>query len=118
LKNKRTELIGSLNGFYSEHFRWLLAESVQEWSYLDCRLEEVDKRLAKQLEPYADVMLRLCNIPGVDFTTAAVILAEIGLDMSRFADAAHLVSWAGLCPGNNESGGQRYSVQPARAIGI
>jgi hypothetical protein len=45
----------------------------------------------------------------VDFTTAAVILAEIGLDMSRFADAAHLASWAGLCPGNNESGGKRFS---------
>jgi transposase len=109
LKNKRTELIGSLNGFYSEHFRWLLAESVEELSYLDRRLEELDKRLARQLQPYADVMLRLCTIPGVDFTTAAVILAEIGLDMSRFADAAHLASWAGLCPGNNESGGKRFS---------
>jgi transposase len=82
---------------------------VQELSYFDCRLEEVDKRLAKQLQPYADVMLRLCTIPGVDFTTAAVILAEIGIDMNRFADAAHLASWAGLCPGNNESGGKRHS---------
>jgi transposase len=109
LKNKRTELIGSLNGFYSEHFRWLLSESVQELSYLDRRLEETDKRLAKRLQAHADVMLRLCTIPGVDFTTAAVILAEIGLDMSRFADAAHLASWAGLCPGNNESAGKRYS---------
>jgi transposase len=109
LKNKRTELIGSLKGFYSEHFRCLLSESVQELSYLDHRLEEVDKRLAKQLQPHADVMLRLCTIPGVDFTTAAVILAEIGLDMTRFPTAAHLASWAGLCPGNNESGGKRYS---------
>lgn len=109
LKNKRTELIGSLNGFYSEHFRWLLSESVQELSYLDRRLEAADKSLAKRLQPHADIMLRLCTIPGVDFTTAAVILAEIGLDMGRFADAAHLASWAGLCPGNNESAGKRYS---------
>jgi transposase len=109
LKRKRTELTASLNGFYSEHLRWLLSEAVQELGYLDRKLEEVDKRLAKQLQPHADMMFRLCTIPGVDFTTAAVILAEIGFDMSRFPDAAHLASWAGLCPGNHESGGKRYS---------
>jgi transposase len=109
LKRKRTELAASLNGFYSEHLRWLLSEAVQELGYLDRKLEEVDKRLAKQLQPHADVIFRLCTIPGVDFTTAAVILAEIGFDMSRFPDAAHLASWAGLCPGNHESGGKRYS---------
>jgi transposase len=109
LKNKRTELAASLKGFYSEHFRWLLAEGVQELAYLDLKLEHIDQRLAKQLQPHVDLILRLCTIPGVDFTTAAVILAEIGFDMSRFADAAHLASWAGLCPGNNESAGKRYS---------
>jgi hypothetical protein len=56
-----------------------------------------------------DLILRLCTSPRVDFTTAAVIVAEIGLDMSRFPDAAHLSSWAGLSPGNNESAGKRYS---------
>jgi transposase len=109
LKNKRTELTASLNGFYSDHFRWLLSEAVQELAYLDSKLERMDKRLAKQLQPQADLILRLCTIPGVDFTTAAVIIAEIGFDMSRFPDAAHLASWAGLCPGNNESAGKRYS---------
>jgi transposase len=98
-----------LKGFYSEHFRWLLSEAVQELAYLDRKLEQIDKRLAKQLQPHADVLLRLCTIPGVDFTTAVVIVAEIGFDMSRFPDAAHLASWAGLCPGNNESAGKRYS---------
>lgn len=109
LKHKSKELAASLNGFYSEHFRWLLFEAVQELRYLDGKLKQVDKRLAKQLQPHAEVLLRLCTIPGVDFTTAAVILAEIGFDMSRFPDAAHLASWAGLCPGNNESAGKRYS---------
>jgi transposase len=109
LKNKRTELTASLQGFYSEHLRWLLSEAVQELAYLDGKLDQIDKRLAKQLQPHVDVIVRLCTIPGVDFTTAAVILAEIGFDMSRFADASHLASWAGLCPGNNESAGKRYS---------
>jgi transposase len=109
LKNKRTELIGSLKGFYSEHFRWLLAEAVQDLAYLDRKLEPLDQQLAKRLLPYGDLIRRLCTIPGVDFTTAAVIVAEIGLDMSRFPDADHLVSWAGVCPGNNESAGKRFS---------
>jgi transposase len=109
LKNKRTELTASLNGSYSEHFRWLLSEAVQELACLDGKLEQVDRRLAKQLQPHADLILRLCTIPGVDFTTAAVILAEVGFDMSRFPDSAHLASWAGLSPGNNESAGKRYS---------
>ena len=109
MKNKKAELAASLHGFYSEHLRWLLSEATQELADLDGKLEQVDKRLAKQLQPHADLILRLCTIPGVDFTTAAVILAEIGLDMSRFPDAGHLASWAGLSPGNNESAGKRHS---------
>src|SRR5258708_38880239 len=73
------------------------------------KLEPLDQQLAKRLLPYGDLIRSLCTIPGVDFTTAAVIIAEVGLDMSRFPDAAHLVSWAGLCPGNNESAGKRFS---------
>ena len=109
LKNKTAELIRSLQGFYTEHFRWLLAEVLEELVHLDGKLEQIDKRLAKQLQPHADLILRLCTIPGVEFTAAAAIVAEIGFDMSRFPDPAHLASWAGLCPGNNESAGKRHS---------
>jgi transposase len=109
LKNKRAELRASLKGFYTEHFRWLLADSLQELAQLDRKLVQVDQRLARQLQPHTDLILRLCTIPGVEFITAAVIIAEIGFDMSRFPDPAHLASWAGLCPGNNESAGKRYS---------
>jgi transposase len=109
LKNKKAELAASLHGFYNEHFRWLLSEAIQELTDLDRKLEQVDKRLARQLQPHVDLILRLCTIPGVDFTTAAVIVAEVGLDMSRFPDADHLASWAGLSPGNNESAGKRHS---------
>ena len=109
LKNKRAELTAALKGFYTEHFRWLLAEALEELVHLDRKLERIDKRLARQLAPHQDLIARLCTIPGVDFTTAAVIIAELGFDMTRFPNPAQLASWAGLCPGNNESAGKRYS---------
>jgi transposase len=90
LKNKKAELIASLQGFYTEHFRWLLAEFLQELVQLDSKLERGDKRIAVHLHPHADLVRRLCTIPGVEFTAAAVILAEIGFDMNRFPDPAHL----------------------------
>ena len=109
LRNKKVELTASLRGFSSEHFRWLLREDMQDLAHLDCKQQPLDHQLAKRLMPHADLIRRLCTIPGVDFTTAAVIIAEIGLDMSRFPDPAHLVSWAGVCPGNNERAGKRFS---------
>lgn len=109
LRRKKKELAASLKGFFTEHFRWLLGEALQELGALDRKLLAMDKRLAECLRPHGDLILRLCTIPGVDFTTAATILAEVGFDMSRFPDAGHLASWAGLCPGNNESAGKRFS---------
>jgi len=82
---------------------------VQDLAHLDRKLQPLDRQLAQRLRAHPDLIRRLCTIPGVDFTTAAVIVAEIGSDMSRFPDAAHLVSWAGVCPGNNESAGKRFS---------
>jgi transposase len=109
LKNKKAELASSLNGFYSDHFRWLLAKAMDELDHLDRSLGEVDQRIGQSVKLHVDLITRLCTIPGVEFTTATTIIAEIGLDMTRFTDGAHLASWAGLCPGNNESGGKRLS---------
>jgi transposase len=69
-------LIGSLKDFYSDHFRWLLTEAVKDLAHLDRKLELLDQQLAKRLLPYTDLIRRLCTVPGVDFTTAAVIVAE------------------------------------------
>ena len=109
LKNKRELLIGSLEGFSNEHFRWLLSEALHDLKQLDRTLAQVDQRLGQALQPHKDLLLRLCTIPGFDFTAAATVLSEVGFDMQRFADPAHLASWAGLCPGCNESAGKRCS---------
>lgn len=98
LKNKKAELAQSLNGFCSEHLRWLLKEAVEELRHLDRKLLDADQRIGEQVKPHVDLIRRLCSIPGVEFTTATTILAEIGLDMSRFPDPAHLASWAGCAP--------------------
>lgn len=109
LKNKKPVLIASLNGFYSEHFRWLLKEALDELARADRKLFELDCRIGEYVKPHVDLIRRLCTVPGVEFTTATTILAEAGFDMSQFADPTHLASWAGLCPGNNESAGKRFS---------
>ena len=109
LKNKRELLIGSLEGFSNEHFRWLLSRHSHDLKQLDGTLAQVDQRLGAALQPHKELLLRLCTIPGFDFTAAAAVLSEVGLDMKRFADPAHLASWAGLCPGCNESAGKRSS---------
>ena len=109
LKSRQGELAGSLHGYATDHFRWLLRQLLDEAATLDGKLNELDQRLRERMEPHADAIARLCTIPGVQETTAWLLIAELGTDMSRFPDAAHAASWAGLCPGNCESAGKRQS---------
>src|SRR5262249_31584625 len=67
------------------------------------------QRMQQKLEPYTAQLALLDEIPGVDWTLAAVIIAELGVDMSVFDNVSQLASWAGVCPGNNESAGKRKS---------
>src|SRR5215467_4545284 len=69
----------------------------------------LEQRIQQRLEPYATQMQLLDEIPGVDWGVAAVVIAELGVDMSVFQTVSQLVSWAGICPGNNESAGKRKS---------
>jgi transposase len=75
--------------------------------------QEITRRLAEQVtadgRPFQRLIELLVTIPGVSTRAAEVVLAEIGTDMARFPTAGHLASWAGMCPGNNESGGKRMS---------
>jgi transposase len=72
-------------------------------------LAVLEKHIQEKLEPYAAQLALLDEIPGVDRTLAAVIIAELGVDMSVFQSVSQLASWAGVCPGNNESAGKRRS---------
>jgi hypothetical protein len=73
------------------------------------QLAGIDAGLCEEFLPHEDLLRRLCTIPGVDKTTARVIVAELGTDMQQFPSAARVAAWAGLCPGNSESAGQRFS---------
>jgi transposase len=109
LRGKREELELVLRGRVTDHHRYLLAELMDELEFLENRLARLDQQLSTCMQPFQAQVERLCGIPGVDLLTAWTLIAELGADMSVFPDAAHVASWAGLCPGNRESGGKRLS---------
>ncbi len=109
LRSKLPELRQALEGRVEAHHRFLLARLLEHIDFIETTLQTVQEEIAGRLEPYNGAAERLQTIPGVGAHAAATILAEIGGDMSRFPTAAHLASWAGLCPGHHESGGKRLS---------
>jgi transposase len=109
LKDKEADLVRALNGRFDDHFRYLLRDLLEDWDRVESKVGQLGRRVEQELEAQGDVVERLCTIPGVERITAWTILAEIGLDMRQFPDAGHLASWAGLCPGNQESAGKRLS---------
>ena len=76
----------------------------------------MDEEAGDEASPFHELILRLSAIPGVSRLSATAILAEIGRDMSRFPTAGHLVAWAGLCPGQNESAGKRKSARLRKSL--
>lgn len=109
LRNKREQLELTLRGSIQEHHRYLLGELVADLEFIEDKIRRLDAELARRFQPYSDQVAGLCSIPGVDVLTAWTLLAELGPDMSVFPSAAQAASWAGLCPGNRESGGKRLS---------
>jgi transposase len=97
------------NRFQIEHHGILVAQLLAHIDTLDAAIKTLDERVEATLAPHEQVVELLCTIPGVALRTAQVLIAECGLDMSRFPTAGHLASWAGICPGHNESAGRRRS---------
>jgi transposase len=114
LKQKRGELERALEGQVTEHHRFLLRELKESVEHLDGKIQRFEAEIARHMPPFEWAAGLLMTMPGVDRTAACALLAEIGADMSRFPSARHLASWAGLCPGNNESAGRRRSGKSHR----
>ena len=107
LRPKRAALERALSGRLADHQRFMLAEQLCHIDALDEMLERVSTEIARRVEPNSTAVELLDGIPGVGRRIAEILLAEIGPDMTRFPTAAHLASWAGVCPGNNQSAGKR-----------
>jgi transposase len=99
----------ALEGKVEEHHRFLLKLQLDRVEAVEADLAILEQRMHKMLQPYRQQLTLLDEIPGVDLTLAAVIIAELGVDMTVFQSVSQLASWAGVCPGNNESAGKRKS---------
>jgi transposase len=101
----------ALEGRVKPHHRLLLRALLDHVDFLEGALEALDAEVERAFAPFAP---QLETIPGVRRTTAATLLAELGADLGVFASAKHLASWAGVCPGNRQSGGRRLSGRTTR----
>ena len=109
LRRKRSDLILALEGRMEEHHRFLLATQLRRLEAIEQDIATLDLRIVERLEPYRTPHALLMQIPGVDWLVAAVLIAEIGVDMSVFLSVYHLSARAGVCPGNHESAGRQKS---------
>src|SRR5664279_5181929 len=115
LRGKKRELELALEGTFTAEQRWLLNKELHQVEWLEIQIQVLEEEIERRVEPFEPSIARLITIPGIDRKTAWTIVAEIGVDMSVFGDARHLASWAGLCPGNRESGGKRMSGRTRKA---
>jgi transposase len=106
LRKKLPALRQALAGRFRAHHAFLVAQLLAHLDYLDEMVETLSAQIDVVIAPFSEEVARLDTIHGVNKRTAEVIIAEIGVDMSVFPSAGHLASWAGLCPGNNESAGK------------
>ena len=111
LHASRSTLLEALQGRIRAPHRFLLKLHLGQIDALEQSIADIDKEVGALLEPFRAKSKRLMTIPGVSDVVAQVIVSEIGVDMSRFPTAGHLISWAGLCPRNDESAGKRRSTR-------
>jgi transposase len=109
LKKKHDALVPALTGRVRPHHVFLLRQQLRVIDDLASTIAELDARIDECMRPFAEASAIMQTMKGVAQRTAEALIAEIGADMSRFPTAAHLASWARICPGNNQSGGKRFS---------
>jgi transposase len=122
IKASAQQLREALRGRVTDHHRFLLHLHMQHIEFADAAIQDIDRnvtalitRMDREVEAgqasFQSLILLLTTIPGIDVLAAWIILSEIGVDMTRFPTAGHLLSWAGLCPRNDESAGKRRSTR-------
>ena len=109
LRAKRDLLAQAVVGRFTTHHAFIIAEQLSHLDYLEEAMDRVSAEIAQRLQEEQAAIDLLDTVPGISRRAAEVVLAEIGADLSRFPSAQHLASWAGMCPGNAESGGKRLS---------
>lgn len=109
LKGKKDLLVKALHGLVGPHQRLMLSTQLRHIRFLDEEIERLNKEIEERMRPFESAIAAADSIHGIGRRTAEEVLAEIGVDMSRFPSHRHLASWAGLCPGNHESAGKRRS---------
>jgi transposase len=118
LKSKVPQLVEALNGRVTEHHRFLLRFHLDNIAFQLEQIQELDGEIQRRMVPFQKENCLIQTLPGISKTSAAAIIAEIGTDMSQFPDEAHLSSWAGMCPGNNESAGVKKSGKVRKGNGF
>jgi transposase len=108
MRPKIPALAEALTGRFGDHHAFLCRMMLQRVQGLDAAIEQMTAQVEAEIAPFQAVVDRLDTIPGVNQRAAQVIIAELGVDMSRFPTPAHLASWAGMYPGNNESAGKHF----------
>ena len=111
VRTPRAKIVEALHGRITDHHRLMIELHLSEIDNLDKLLARIDAEVGKRLEPFRQAVKHVKTIPGVSDLSASVIVSEIGVDMSRFPTSGHLISWAGLCPKNDESAGKRRSTR-------
>jgi len=109
LKGKEVELFRSIQGFFMGHHRFILKTLLETIANLEGQIESLDRQIRSLMKDQSDLLERMKKAPGISDVSACDILAEIGPTLDSFPTDTALVSWSGLCPGNNESAGKRKS---------
>jgi transposase len=115
LKASRAALVDALHGRVTEHHRFMIQLHLTQIDTLDTAVATIEARIGDALGPFRAAVSLLTTMPGLSDTTARVLIAEIGTDMTRFPTVGHLISWAGLCPRLDESAGKRRSTRTRRS---
>jgi transposase len=110
LRKKLPALRHALRGRFTSHHALVVGHILAYVDYLDDSIAALSEEIERVIAPFSDKVELLDSIPGVDKKTAEVVLAEIGTDMAQFATHRHLASWAGICPGSDQSAGKHVRL--------